>query len=404
MLGHTLGAVNARMRSAPKLASPRRSRLVPALSRPLVAWAAAMAASVAWLLWMVAGLGIDLASLIRPGFAFAAVPLIGLAAWAFLAAGKPAPDAAAHAADGFGSVAFTLDCNLNLSSASPAFAEMFGCAAAAALGKPASLLIHPADRPAVARLLAAMLAGQEQAESLHRSRHADGQWLWIEAELRLARDAATARPAAILGMARDVTRWKRTEIRLEAANRRLAAMALEDSVTRLANRRRFDAALEQEHRRALRSGSPLSVLMIDVDRFKRFNDIHGHQAGDQCLRAIARSLQAHTQRPGDLAARYGGEEFVVVLPSTGIRGAMLMAERMRAAIEAEVMALPGCLAVASVTVSIGVAAGIPAWGQEPTGLVRDADRALYAAKAAGRNRVLAAHSPEEAMALVQAAG
>ena len=156
----------------------------------------------------------------------------------------------------------------------------------------------------------------------------------------------------------------------------------------------------------MRSGSPLSVLMIDVDRFKRFNDIHGHQAGDCCLQSIARSLQAHTQRPGDLAARYGGEEFVVVLPSTGIHGAMIMAERMRAAIEAAVMVLPASqgAAAARITVSIGVAAGIPDPEHEATGLVRDADRALYAAKAAGRNRVLAAHSPEEAAALVQAAG
>ncbi len=400
MLGDTLGAANARMRFAPKL-TQRRSGLL--LAGAILA--SAMAASAAWALWTASFLGVGFGSLVRLGFAFAIVPLIGLGAWAVLAARRTVPDAAAMpSAEGFGSVTFTLDSNLGLCSVSPAFAGMFGCPAATVLGKTASLLIHPADRPAVSRLLAAMLAGQQQAQSLHRSRHADGQWLWIETDLRLVRDAATARPKAILGVARDVTRWKRTEIRLETANRRLAAMALEDSVTRLANRRRFDATLEQEYRRALRSGSPLSVLMIDVDRFKRFNDIHGHQAGDQCLRTIARSLQSHTQRPGDLAARYGGEEFVVVLPSTGIRGAMLMAERIRAAIESEIMAMPGCLAVASVTVSIGVAASIPIWGQEAAGLVRDADRALYAAKAAGRNRVLAAHSPEEAMALVQAAG
>ena len=155
MLGDTLGAANARRRFAPKLMQRR-----PGLLLAGALLASAVAASAAWALWAASFLGADFGSLVRPGFAFAVVPLVGLGAWAALAAGRTASDVAVTPSDaGFGSVTFTLGSNLDLCSASPAFAGMFGRPAATVLGKKASLLIHPADQPAVSRLLAAMLAG-----------------------------------------------------------------------------------------------------------------------------------------------------------------------------------------------------------------------------------------------------
>lgn len=168
---------------------------------------------------------------------------------------------------------------------------------------------------------------------------------------------------------------------LEAANAELAAVANTDGLTGLANRRYFDVAFGHEWRRSRRDGSPISLLMIDVDRFKAFNDRHGHVAGDVRLRLIADAISGSIRRPGDVAARYGGEEFAVLLPATGAEGAMRVAETMRAAVaglsDAE---LGPC------SVSIGVASVRPA-DDYPALLVQAADSALYLAKNGGRNQV-----------------
>jgi diguanylate cyclase (GGDEF)-like protein len=174
--------------------------------------------------------------------------------------------------------------------------------------------------------------------------------------------------------------------RAEVSNTRgLRRLALVDELTGLGNRRHFEEALNREYRRAFREMYPLSLLMIDADHFKAFNDRYGHPAGDDCLRAIARVIQSAAQRPGDLAARYGGEEFAVLLPRTGEAGAVLVAQHIHDGIAALGMEHAGT-PYGRVAVSIGVAATTP--GQEASGrrkLVRAADHALYAAKAGGRN-------------------
>ncbi|AKU25122.1 GGDEF domain-containing protein [Massilia sp. NR 4-1] len=175
---------------------------------------------------------------------------------------------------------------------------------------------------------------------------------------------------------------------LESLNRQLEKMALQDGLTGLANRRQFDVTLGNEFSRAVRQGSELAFIMIDVDYFKQYNDLQGHSAGDDCLRALSRSIRMQTpKRPGDLAARYGGEEIGVLLPNTDAEGARAVAERIRAAVEALQMPHPGSR-FQVVTVSAGVAAIKPQRGvDQPGALVEAADRALYAAKSAGRNRV-----------------
>ncbi|MEW6758298.1 MAG: diguanylate cyclase [Acidobacteriota bacterium] len=173
---------------------------------------------------------------------------------------------------------------------------------------------------------------------------------------------------------------------LAEANRELERLANEDGLTRIPNVRFFRARLEAEWRRAFRSEEALSLLLLDVDHFKRFNDRYGHQAGDVCLRQVGALLRERMNRPGDLAARYGGEEFVVLLPATGGPGAERVAEEIRAAVEALGIPHEDSDAATVVTVSLGLATAVPAEGRGPDDLLSDADRALYRAKSLGRNR------------------
>jgi len=159
-----------------------------------------------------------------------------------------------------------------------------------------------------------------------------------------------------------------------------------DAMTGIANRRRFDTALEREWRRCRRAAVPLSLLMIDVDHFKAYNDHSGHPQGDACLRQFARLLVDTVGRPGDIVARYGGEEFVVLLPDVGAAGALAVANKLAAALRHADIYHPRSPAGPRLTISIG-AATAKKLGGEPAGLVEFADKLLYAAKAAGRNQV-----------------
>ncbi|EKT4523351.1 GGDEF domain-containing protein [Pseudomonas putida] len=172
--------------------------------------------------------------------------------------------------------------------------------------------------------------------------------------------------------------------RRQEAEQGLAALAATDSLTGLANRRRLDQVLRQEWARAQRNRQPLAILMVDVDHFKSFNQRHGHAGGDHALREVAKTIERCIRRPADMAARYGGEEFQVVLPDTDLPGARLLAERIRASVEA----LPTFgNDERPVTVSIGISLHVPGTQQNLTGLLGSADEALYRAKANGRNRV-----------------
>jgi diguanylate cyclase (GGDEF)-like protein len=172
---------------------------------------------------------------------------------------------------------------------------------------------------------------------------------------------------------------------LEEANHKLAQISYLDSLTGVSNRRSFEEELTTEWRRATRTASHLSLLMIDIDGFKPYNDALGHQAGDACLRDVARIIDAGARRAGDIVARYGGEEFAVLLPDTDSSGAAALSERIRATIEARAIRHP--VTQCSLTVSIGVATMNGAEDGEPSALVRRADGALYQAKRDGRNLV-----------------
>src|SRR5688500_5422634 len=183
---------------------------------------------------------------------------------------------------------------------------------------------------------------------------------------------------------------ERTE-QLEEANRKLAMMSYVDVITEVSNRRSFDEELAMEWRRSTRTRSSLSLLMIDIDGFKAFNDALGHQAGDKCLRTVASVISECVRRAGDTVARYGGEEFVVLLSDTESPGAAILAERIRAAIEQRNISHPAMLR-GRLTVSIGVATTTGKETIEPSALVRAADAALYQAKRDGRNLVRVAET------------
>jgi diguanylate cyclase (GGDEF)-like protein len=181
-----------------------------------------------------------------------------------------------------------------------------------------------------------------------------------------------------------------THLTLKLQSDILRSMALLDGLTGVANRRKFDEQLLRDWRQSQREQTSLSLILVDVDHFKRYNDHYGHQAGDAALQAVARVLTSTLRRPHDLLARYGGEEFVGVLPNTGLSEAVKLAERMQAGVRALNLEHSGSPEAQVVTISLGVATVVARSDLAPQALVEAADQQLYAAKQAGRARVCAA--------------
>lgn len=200
----------------------------------------------------------------------------------------------------------------------------------------------------------------------------------VRAALRLKEelDQRRAREDELLDMTR----------RLERVNSKLRRLSVLDELTGIPNRRFFNLLLRQEWDRAAREALPVSLIMIDIDHFKSFNDFYGHPAGDECLARVAGTLGSMVRRPGDSVARYGGEEFVVLLANTGIAGAVTVADSLRSAID-ELNLLHERSPSGRVTISLGVATATPEPGGNSMSLVESVDRALYVAKSCGRNQV-----------------
>ena len=194
---------------------------------------------------------------------------------------------------------------------------------------------------------------------------------------------------AVVETLRDITQQKQAQIDLES-------LAARDGLTGLANRRSFDSKLAEETKRAARDRLPLSLLMIDIDCFKAYNDTYGHQKGDECLRTVAQAIAESLGRVSDCSARYGGEEFAVIMPNTPLSGAMLVAEHVRRAIEK--LGVPHANSVASnhVTLSIGGVSALIA-DPCPERLIAAADAGLYRAKREGRNRISVAKLEESSV-------
>ncbi len=247
--------------------------------------------------------------------------------------------------------------------------------------------VHPDDWSRVNSEFEAYLRGETDSyASEHRLRHQDGTYRWMLTRGLALRDAG-GQVIRFLGTNTDITERKAAEealsqvIRdLKVANDRLLSLATTDSLTGLQNERVLQDRLADEFRRARRYQTPLSLILLDVDRFKSYNDAHGHPAGSRALRRLAQILQ-HAARETDIVCRYGGEEFVLLLPHTGGVEAMALAERLRVAVEHAPWKRR------ALTISLGVCTLSPEI-TEPAALLEHADTAMYEAKAAGRNRVV----------------
>ncbi len=297
-------------------------------------------------------------------------------------------------ADNTTDIVARLGTDLRFAYVSPSSRDVLGRAPQSLVGRHAGEIVHPADRGEWAEtLIHAKREAHEVTQATYRALRPDGSYLWVEENRR----RLPADEGFVVSI-RDIARRKAAEAQLETLNRRLEIQAKQDGLTGLANRRHFDELLETEFSRARREGTGLGLIMLDVDRFKRYNDLYGHPAGDECLRSVAAAVKGALLRPADLVARFGGEEFAVLLPATQAGGAEAVAERMRQAVRALELrhdANPTRI----VTISLGVA--WLAQGAEMRGadaLLRLADGALYAAKAGGRDRVVLAGTPPAASA------
>lgn len=262
-----------------------------------------------------------------------------------------------------------LDCNREL-------ARMTGYAVAGLKGMPWLALIAPEWRAELAREGArhAEIEGLRQDGSRYDLAIKSKPFPW------------QGRPVQMCEL-QDITDRKQSEKALEELNDKLEALSTTDALTGIANRRRFDAALSQEYARHARSGAPLSLIMLDVDKFKEFNDTYGHVSGDACLRRITEVMTARATRPADLVARYGGEEFTCLLPETDHAGALVIAEFIRQDIMGLAIPHEHSAVAPVVTASLGVATVHCSAAGSPLDLVLRVDALLYQAKTGGRNRV-----------------
>ncbi len=269
---------------------------------------------------------------------------------------------------------------------SPAATELLGWSQEELLSEDHVRITHPDDMEKIDKLLQDCRAGRDTAALSYRCRKKDGTYLWLESNIRRFCDAATGEAAGFVYVLRDISERKLAEDKLQDAFHTVEQLALVDGLTGVANRRLMDETLNREWMRALRDGTSLSVLLIDVDHFKLYNDLYGHLAGDSCLQMLANSIQGSLRRPPDLLARFGGEEFVIILPNTPLQGAEMMSQKVLMSVAA--CAIPhsgspyGC-----VTVSLGCATMTATMESGPKDLLKAADDAMYRAKANGRNQI-----------------
>jgi len=276
------------------------------------------------------------------------------------------------------------DMDMVMTYVSPSSLPVLGYRPEEMVGKNANAFILAEDIPALRDAIVRFIASDVQTDSQTiRMRKKDGTAVWVEVNASLVRDPVTREPIEVVTVMRDISERKSFEDKL-------SAMALTDGLTGIFNRRAFDESLEREWKRTLREGSEISLLLLDIDNFKRFNDLYGHQVGDDCLRAVATAISGAV-RATDIAARYGGEEIAIILPSTFTAGAVEVAEKVRSAIAALRLGHEGNPGEGGrLTVSIGVATALARQGgtiRMPESLLLAADNAMYKAKHEGRNRV-----------------
>ncbi len=259
-------------------------------------------------------------------------------------------------------------------------------------------ITYPEDLVADWAQAKALLRGEIDTYSMEkRYVRKDASLVWVNLTVALSRNQ-NSEPDYFISVVEDISARKQAEAErdelirtLEEQVRRrteeLERISKTDALTNIANRRFFDEVLAVEWVRGLRSGRPLSIILIDVDHFKSLNDHLGHAYGDRCMVSIATALRGVSTRVSDLVARYGGDEFVFLLPDTDVAGAERVAEQAKAAVDALALVNPGAPKWGNVTISEGLASVVPSPERTPLQLMEDADKAMYTAKRRGRNRI-----------------
>jgi diguanylate cyclase (GGDEF)-like protein/PAS domain S-box-containing protein len=291
---------------------------------------------------------------------------------------------------------FRCDFTPKFTYVSPSSIRLLGKAPEEFLGQSPASAVFAEDLGVIRKHIEALRQPGSEASNVDvRFFHNNGSLVWMGVSARMIEDPQTGEPAEMILVARDITDRKKLEDQL-------LAMAMTDSLTGLSNRRAFNAELERQWSHVLKESLQVSLVLLDIDHFKQFNDEYGHPAGDDCLRVIGAAVRSAV-RPGDFVARYGGEEIAIILPSTGPSDAIIVAEAVRSAIES--LNIPHAGNPESdrrVTASLGVATALARAGgmvRMPESLVLFADKALYMAKSEGRNCVrkvmmMAAPNPE----------
>lgn len=271
----------------------------------------------------------------------------------------------------------------------PVMEDMLGYAPDELIGFSPFELIHPDHRDELKQALQDATVNTEikMLTFSYRMRKKDGEYIWMETTARDIRNEEGGLEG-ILTVTRDITNRKMIEEGLRETNEILQRLSSIDGLTGIANRRYFDEFLEQEWARGIRHGYSLSLIMFDIDYFKKYNDTYGHQKGDQCLQEVARTSANTFKRTTDLVARYGGEEFSVILPHTEWKEAFRLAEQLRKNIEGMKIPHQASEIAEYVTISVGVATILPNSISASAELIEKADQALYLAKRLGRNRVM----------------
>ncbi|WP_299197151.1 sensor domain-containing diguanylate cyclase [uncultured Amphritea sp.] len=220
----------------------------------------------------------------------------------------------------------------------------------------------------------------------YRALTADGQYVWVRDVIHVIREEGITK--SLIGFIFDISERKAMEDELQRVNKRLEILSFQDGLTGVANWRLYDQTLEREWAHAMRNRAPLSLIVIDIDMFKEYNDHFGHLRGDEALKRVAETLQKVVARSTDLIARYGGEEFVLLLPDTSRKATLDIAERCRREIYELSIAHPGSNVGNMLTISAGVASMVPTDKLDRSSLFATADKMLYQAKHSGRNRVV----------------
>ncbi|WP_213805345.1 diguanylate cyclase [Granulicella sp. dw_53] len=272
----------------------------------------------------------------------------------------------------------------NERSVSPAVFSITGWTPEEYLRKERADLIHPDDLSSAMQTLQRIRDGELSQSYRYRAARKDGSYLWVEAFTSSYFDPDSHKPLGFVATIRDIQEQKQQEDQSAKERLQLSKFAREDELTGLTNRRAFRQTLQEEGRRQSRSANTLSLLILDIDYFKQYNDLYGHLRGDICLKRVADTLRFSLKREADLVARYGGEEFVILLPTTDQQGATAVAKNILAAVSSLAIEHKGS-PFGLVTVSIGVTTWPAATQVNDESFLEEADIALYSAKHSGRN-------------------